>query len=90
MGTQFHRLTRPRAWGPKEVRHTRLGTGTLHQNIRLPRKLTLYLCGLVPWALTSALEGDHETRVASALATSLDQTLTLAQALCPWEPNSTV
>ena len=26
MGTQFHRLTRPRAWGPKEVRHTRLGT----------------------------------------------------------------
>ena len=65
-------------------------TGTLHQNIRLPRKLTLYLCGLVPWALTSSLEGDHETRVASALATSLDQTLTLAQALCPWEPNSTV
>ena len=30
------------------------------------------------WALTAALKGDHETGVASALATSLDRTLTLA------------
>ena len=57
-------------------------TETLHQNLRLPRKLTLYLCRLVPWALTSALEGNHETRVTSALATSLDRNLTLAKALC--------
>ena len=37
-------------------------------------------------ALTSALEGDHETGVASALATSLVRTKTLAKALSPWDP----
>ena len=45
---------------------------------------------LLAWALTSALEGDHETGVASALATSLDQTLTVAKALSSWVPNSKV
>ena len=45
---------------------------------------------LSAWALTSALEGDHETGVASALATSLDRTLTLAKALPSWGPNSNV
>ena len=39
---------------------------------------------------TSALEGDHETGVASALATSLARTLTLAKALPSWGPNSNV
>ena len=33
------------------------------------------------WALTSALEGDHETGVISALAMSLDRTLTLPKPL---------
>ena len=42
------------------------------------------------WALTSALEGDHETGVTSALVTSLDRTLTLAKALSSWGPNSKV
>ena len=42
------------------------------------------------WALTSALEGNHETRVASALATSLDRNLTLAKALPSWGPNYNV
>ena len=41
-------------------------------------------------ALTSALEGHHETGVASALATSLARTLTLAKALPSWGPNSNV
>ena len=63
---------------------------TLHQNLSLPRSLILHLRRLLAWALTSALEGDHETGVASALATSLDQTLTLAEALSPWGPNSNV
>ena len=45
---------------------------------------------LLAWALTSALEGDHETEVASALATSLARTLTLAKALPSWGPNSNV
>ena len=30
-------------------------TGTLHQNLRLPRTLSLHLSRLVVWALTSAL-----------------------------------
>ena len=42
------------------------------------------------WALTSALEGDHETGVASALVTSLDRILTIAKALSSWGPNSKV
>ena len=50
----------------------------------------LQLSRLLPWALTSALEGDHETRVASALETSLDRTLTLAEAPSPWGTNSNV
>ena len=40
--------------------------------------------------LPSALEGDHDTSVASALATSLGQTLTLPKALTSWGPNSNV
>ena len=65
-------------------------TGTLHRNLSLPRILTLHLSPLVAWALTSALEGDHKTGVTSALATSLERTLTLAKALFPWGPNSNV
>ena len=65
-------------------------TGTLQGNLSLPRTLTLHLSRLVAWALTSALEGDHETRVASALATSLSRTLTLATAVSPCGPNSNV
>ena len=45
---------------------------------------------LLVWALTSALEGYHENGVALAPATSLDRTLTLAEALSPWGPNSNV
>ena len=56
-------------------------TGTLHRNLSLPRTLTLHLSRLVAWALTSALEGDHETRVTSAQGTSMDRNLTLAKAL---------
>ena len=41
---------------------------------------------LLAWALTSALEGDHETAVASALAVSLDRTLTLTNAHPHGEP----
>ena len=47
------------------------------------------LVPLVAWALTSALEGDHEQRVESALATSVARTLTLAKALSPRGPNPT-
>ena len=65
-------------------------TGTLPRNLILPRSLILLLSGLLAWALTSALAGDHETGVASALATSLDRTLTLAKALPSWGPNSNV
>ena len=65
-------------------------TGTLYQNLTLAQNLTLHLSRLHTWALTSAHEGDHETGVASALATSLDRTLTLAKALFPWGPNSNV
>ena len=65
-------------------------TGTLPRNLSLPRSLILHLSSLLVWALTSALEGDHETGVASALATSLARTLTLAKALPSWGPNSNV
>ena len=68
----------------------RTPNGTIHRNLSLPRTLTLQLSHLVAWALTSALEGHHETGVASALATSLDRTLTLAKALSSWGPNSNV
>ena len=63
-------------------------TGSLHRNLILPRSLILHLSRLRAWALTSALEGDHETGFASALATSLARTLTLAKALSSWGPNS--
>ena len=63
---------------------------TLHQNLSLPRSLALQLSRFLAWALTSALEGDHETGVASALATSLARTLTLAKALPSWGHNSNV
>ena len=66
------------------------GTGTLPGNLSLPRSLILHLRCLLAWALSSALEGDHETGVASALATSLARTLTLAKALPSWGPNSNV
>ena len=59
-------------------------------NLRLPRTLTLNLGHRVARALTLALEGDHETRVASALATSLGRALTLAKAVSPCGPNSNV
>ena len=65
-------------------------TGTLPRNLSLPRSVILHLSRLLAWALTSALEGDHETGVASALATSLARTLTLAKALPSWGPNSNV
>ena len=65
-------------------------TGTLRRNISLPRSLILHLNRLLAWALTSALEGDYETGVASALATSLARTRTLAKALPSWGPNSNV
>ena len=61
-------------------------TGTLYQNLTLAQNLTLHLSRLHTWALTSAHEGDHETGVASALATSQDRTLTLAKALPSWCP----
>ena len=65
-------------------------TGTLSQNLSLPRSLILHLRRLLAWALTSTLEGDHQTGVASALATSLSRTLTLAKALPSWGPISNV
>ena len=65
-------------------------TGTLPRNLSLPRSPILHLSRHLSWVLTSALEGDHETGVASALATSLDRTLTLAKALPSWGPNSNV
>ena len=64
--------------------------GSLPRNLSLPRSLMLHLSRLLAWALTSALEGYHETGVASALATSLARTLTLAKALPSWGPNSNV
>ena len=65
-------------------------TGTLPQNLSRPRSLILHLSRLLACSLTSALEGDHETGVASALATSLARTLNLAKALPSWGPNSNV
>ena len=65
-------------------------TGTLPRNLSLPRSLILHLSGLLAWAVTSALEGDHETGVASALVTSLARTQTLAKAIRSWGPNSNV
>ena len=65
-------------------------TGTLPRNLSLPRSLILHLSRFLAWPLTSGLEGDHETGVASALATSLVRTLTLAKALPSWGPNSNV
>ena len=61
-------------------------TGTLHRKSSLPRTLTMHLSGLVASVLTSALEEGQVTRVASALATSLDRTLTLAKALIHGDP----
>ena len=60
------------------------------RNLSLPRSLILHLSRRLACALTSALKGDHETGVASALATSLDRTLNLAKALPSWGPNSNV
>ena len=65
-------------------------TGTLSRNLSLPRSLILHLSRILAWALTSALEGDHETGVASALATYRARTLTLVKALPSWGPNSNV
>ena len=65
-------------------------TWTLPRNLSLPRSLILQLSRPLALALTSALEGDHETGVDSALATSLDRTLTLTKALPSWGPNSNV
>ena len=65
-------------------------TKTLPRNLSLLRSEILHLSRLLAWALTSALEGDQETGVASALATSLVRTLTRAKALPSWGPNSNV
>ena len=65
-------------------------TGTLPRKLSLPRSLILHLCCLLTWAVISALEEDHQTGVASALGTSLDRTLTLAEALPSRGPNSNV
>ena len=65
-------------------------TGTLPRNLSLPRSLILHLSGILAWAPTSALVGDHETGVVSALASFLDRTLTLDKALPSWGPNSNV
>ena len=62
---------------------------TLHRNLSLSRYLTLQLSCLLARALTSVLEGVHENRVALALATSLDRTLTLAKAISPVDPITT-
>ena len=51
-------------------------TVTLH--LTLSVTLTLHLTRTVTWALTLALKGDHETGVASAMAMSLDRTLSLS------------
>ena len=82
-------------WAPGACRYPTLTltqplSGTLARNLSLPRYLILHLSCRLAWALTSALEGDHETGVASALATSLARTLTLAKALPSWGPNSNV
>ena len=63
-------------------------TGNLPRNLSMPRSLILNLSRLLAWALTSALEGDHETAVVSDLAMSLDRTLTLSNAQSPWGSNS--
>ena len=52
--------------------------------------LTLHLSRLVPSTLNSALEGNHETGVASALATSLNRILNLSKAFSPRGPNSSI
>ena len=65
-------------------------TGTRPRNLSLPRSLILHFSRLLAWALTSALQGDHDTGVASVVATSLERTLTLAKALPSWGPNSNV
>ena len=41
----------------------------------------------LPWTLKSALEGDYEPGVASALATSLDESPSLAKFRTQWGPN---
>ena len=95
---QFSPSQRPRpccafgTWSSWEVtpKLTLPRTGTLHGNLSLPRSLTLQLSRLLAWALTSALEGDHDTRLASALVTSLVRTITLAKALSPWGLKSDV
>ena len=51
---------------------------------------TLYLTPTFSRALNTALDGDHETGVASALSTSLDWTLILPKAFSPWGPNSKI
>ena len=63
-------------------------TRTLHWKLSQPRSLTLHLSCPIAWALTSGLEEEYETRVASALATSLERNLTLAKALSPRGPNT--
>ena len=80
------------AWSSWELTPTRNlpRTGTLNRNLSLPRSLILHLSCLQACALNSTLEGDHDTRVASALETSLDRTLTLDKALSSWGPKSNV
>ena len=83
-------VSAPRAYWDLTLTLTLPRTWTLHRKLSLPLTLTLQLSHHLAWALTTALEGDHETGVASALVTFLDRTLTLAKALSPWGPNSKV
>ena len=69
---------------------TLLRTWTLPRNLSRLRSLILHLSRLLASALTSVLEGDNETGVASSLATSLARTLTLAKAFPSWGPNCNV
>ena len=67
-------------------------TLTINLNVHLTVSVTLnlHLTFTLSWAQTSGLERSHETRVVATLATSLDGSLTLAEALSPWGPNSSL
>ena len=77
-------------WIPLEPNPNPTLNRTTHQILSLPSTLTLHFNLTFAWALTSPLERDLKTGVASILATSLVQTLTLAKALSPWGPNPKV
>ena len=68
------------SWDPNLTLMVTL-TIALNLHLALSLTLTLYLTSTLARTPNSALEEDHETGVALALATSLDQMLTVAQAL---------